>query len=193
MVVSLLTAILWRVELHLRWGWMSLDWIGPFHWAFPLGMGVFLAWMSIALKGREPRTRYILFAATGILGLLAYFGGAMAMMWAYSRWLWFCPPWQAYAFAVSPIVLYAILGSSYFLIVHRFLSPSRATMWTGILVFALAFPLAELILWATRHIGGHDTINAIKSGYVFPIVAFSLGLPLIKDIRQAPGLKNEIA
>jgi hypothetical protein len=190
MVVSLLTAILWRVELHLRWGWMSLDWIGPFHWAFPLGMGVFLAWMSIALKDKEPRTRYIILAATGILGLSAYFGGRMAMMRAYSRWLWLCPPWQALAYAVSPIVLYAILGTFYFLIVHRLLSPSRTSMWTGILVFAVAFPTAELILWATSHIGGPNTINAIKSGYVFPIVAFSLGLPLIKDIRQAPALKK---
>lgn len=174
----------------MRWGWASLEWIGPFHWAFPLGMSVFLAWMSIALKDKETRTRCIILVTTGILGLSAYFGGPMVMMWAYSRWLWLCPPWQAFAYAVSPVGLYAILGAIYFLIVHRLLSPSRATMWTGILVFALAFPIAESILWATRHIGGSSAINAIKSGYVFPIVAFSLGLPLIRDIRQAPALKT---
>lgn len=38
-VVSLLTGILWRAELEIRWGWTSLDWIGPFHWAFPVAAG----------------------------------------------------------------------------------------------------------------------------------------------------------
>lgn len=184
LAVSIMTAILWRVELHFRWGWTSLDWIGPFHWAFPLGIISFLAWMSMALKDENPPVRLILLATTFVLGLVAYFGGSITMMWAYSRWLRFSPRWQALAYTVSPEVLYTILGAAYFLIVHRLLSPSRSILCTSVLVYTLAFPIAICLLWALGHIGGHNTINAIKSGFVFPIVAFSLGLPLIKENSQ---------
>lgn len=183
-VVSILTAILWRVELHFRWGWASLDWIGSFHWAFPLGIGAFLAWMSSVLKDKDARARQIILAATFILGLAAYFGGSITMLWAYSRWLWLRPGWQALAFSVAPEVLYAMLGAAYFLIVHRLLSPRRSILWTGVFIYAIAFPIAIMLLWAVRHMGGPNTINAIKSGFVFPVVTFSLGLPLIKDNGQ---------
>lgn len=184
-VVSILTAILWRVEIYYRWGWYSLDWIGPFHWAFPLGIGLFLAWMAMALKDKKLRVRNNIIAATFILGLVAYFGESITMMQAYSRWLLICPRWQALVFTVLPIVLYAILGSTYFLIVHRFLSPTRLILWTGVFVYALSFPIAIMVLWAIGHIGGANTINAIKSGYVFPVVAFSLGLPLLEENGRA--------
>lgn len=182
--VSILAAILWRVELHYRWGWYSLDWIGPFHWAFPLGISAFLAWMSTALKKQEPRVRNIILATTCILGLAAYFGGSFTMTQAYSRWLWLGPRWQAVAYTLSPIALYAILGAAYFLIVHRLLSLGRKIFWTGVFVYIAAFPMAIMLLGAINHTGGANTTNAIKSGYVFPIVAFGLGLPLIKLHNQ---------
>jgi hypothetical protein len=185
-IVSFLTAILWRGEIHLRWGWYSLDWIGTFHWAFPLGIGVFLSWMSATLKDKDRRLRYIILATTFILGLAAYFGGSTTMMWAYSRWLGFCPRWQVLAFFLSPAVLYVFLGVVYFLIVNRLLSRSLSTTLAGIIIYAAAFPIAIMLLLVTSHIGGPNIINAIKSGFVFPIVAFGLGLPLTKESGQ-PG------
>lgn len=185
-IVSLLTAILWRVELHFRWGWSSLDWIGPFHWAFPLGMGIFLAWMAAMLKDKDHQSRNFMLAVTFILGPVAYFGGSTTLIWAYSRrWLRTCPQWQDIAILFSPGVLYAILGLAYFLVVNRLCSPNRFAMRTGAIVYAAAFPTAILLLWATSHIGGHNTINAIKSGFVFPIAAFGLGLPLTKENHQS--------
>jgi hypothetical protein len=147
--------------------------------------------MSMALKDKDPRARRIILATTVILGLVAYFGGSITMIWAYSRWLWLCPRWQALVFSVSPEVLYVLLGATYFLIVHHLLSPSRSILWTGVFVYAIAFPIAIMILWAMRHIGGPNTINAIKSGFVFPIIAFSLGLPFIKGNSQPGNRKNE--
>ena len=179
-VASIMTTILWRAELHYRWGWYSLEWIGPFHWAFPLGIGTFLAWMALALADEDFRVRQILLTTTFLLGLAAYFGGSETMMRAYSRGLWIYPRWQAVALLVSPEVLYAILGAAYFLIVDRLVAPARSALWTGICLYAFAFPVTIILLWATSHIGGPNIINAVKSGFVFPIVAFSLGLPLIK-------------
>jgi hypothetical protein len=184
-VVSILTAIVWRVEIDYRWGWYSLDWIGPFHWAFPLGLGAFLAWMAIALKDTKLRVRNIIVAATCILGLVGYFGGSAAMMLACSRCLWPCPQWQALVFSISPAVLYAILGTIYFLTIHRLLSLNRSFLWVGVIVYATSFPIALILLWVIQHLGGANAINAVKSGYVFSIVVFSLGLPLLKENGQS--------
>jgi len=177
--VSLLTGILWRLELQLRWGWASLDWIGPFHWAFPVAAGVYLVWMAHELRGVGPRSRQIVLAVAFILGLAAYFGGGLTMMWANYRWIGFLPRWQALAFMALPAILYVILGAVYFGTVHRLVSPSPGVFWTSGVCYAVAFPAALFLLWATQHRGGPDVIHAIKSGVVFPIIAFSLGLPVL--------------
>jgi hypothetical protein len=137
--------------------------------------------MAVVLKDQIPRVRNIIIATTCIIGLVAYFGGSITMMQAYSRWLWLCPPWQAFVFSIFPQVLYAILGATYFIVVNRLLSPKRSILWGGVFVYAVSFPIAIMLLWTIRHIGGANIINAIKSGYVLPIVVFSLGLPLIKE------------
>jgi hypothetical protein len=89
-----------------------------------------------------------------------------------------------FAATFSLEIAYAILGAVYFFIVYRVLSPARPCFWGGILGYAAAFPLALLLLMATHHRGGPNTIHAVKSGFVFPIIAFSLGLPLMKRNGQ---------
>lgn len=177
-LLSLLTGILWRLELHLRWGWASLDWIGPFHWAFPLAAGAFLAWMTCQLRSSMPRTRQVALGVTAVLGLAAYFGGSIAMEWANNRWIVLLPRWQCLLYMASPVFVYLVLGAVYFGMVSRIVSPSLSCVAGGTICYALAFPIAVLLLWLTDHKGGSDTIHAIKSGFVFPIITFALGLPL---------------
>ena len=185
--VSMLTGILWRLELNMRWGWASLDWIGAFHWAFPIGAAAYLIWMATKLRTASPRSRQRMLRLSIVLGLAAYFGGSITMMWANYRWLGLGPKWQVILFLSSPAIFYAILGAVYFSIAYRLLSPSRSSFWGGVLGYAAAFPLALLLLWATHHKGGPDTIHAVKSGFVFPIIAFSLGMPLMKrNGQQSP-------
>lgn len=193
MAVSVLTGILWRMELHLRWGWASLDWIGSFHWAFPIAAAAYLIWMATELRSAPPRSRHLMLGLSFVLGVAAYFGGSITMMWANCRWLGLGPRWQVMLFMASPAILYAALGAVYFFIVHRVLSPDRPPFWGGMLGYVAAFPLALLLLWATHHKGGPDTIHAIKSGFVFPIIAFSLGLPLMKRNGQSPAPYNSPA
>jgi hypothetical protein len=109
------------------------------------------------------------------------------MMWASSRWLGLGSRWQVILFMASPAILYAILGAVYFAAVHRIVSPARAALWGGVLGCAAAFSLALLLLWVTNHKGGPDTSHAVKSGFVFPIIAFCLGLPLVRSVAPIAG------
>ena len=136
------------------------------------------------MRSASRRSRYLVLGLSIVLGAAAYFGGSITMMWANSRWLGLGPKWQVILFMASPGILYAILGAVYFLTVYRLLSPTRSNFWAGVLGYVAAFPLALLLLWATHHKGGSDTIHAIKSGFVFPVIALSLGMPLMNRNDQ---------
>lgn len=81
--VSLLAGILWRLELHARWGWASLDWIGQFHWAIPIASIVFLAWVWVNTGQMTCLKRSALLGV--LLGLAAtgYFVGSQIMFGEY--------------------------------------------------------------------------------------------------------------
>lgn len=178
LVVSLLTGILWRLELHLRWGWASLDWIASFHWSFLAATVLYLAWMARRLMALPGRRNAVIIGATIGLALTAYFGGSAAMFRAYTRWFGFSFDWRAVVYALAPALLYLFVGAAYFALVQWLLQPSLLRLWTGALCYILAFPAAIMLLWVTAHRGGPDVVHAIKSGFVFPFITFAFGFPL---------------
>lgn len=182
--VSLLTGILWRAELELRWGWASLDWIGAIHWAVPVGAGAYLAWMLYELRDLPPQRRQLMVVLSAALGVAAYVGGGTAMAWANNRWVGLLPRWQCSMILVSPVVVYAALGAVYYTAAAHLASPSRAGKVAGAVLYIAAFPAACFLLRITEHRGGFDSIHAVKSGFVFPFIAFGLGLPLA--LRKKP-------
>lgn len=180
-----MTGILWRAELETRWGWASLDWIGPFHWAFPVAAGLYLLWMFRELRELSERKRQLVLGVTAVLGAMAYFGGSTAMSWAYSRWIGLLPQFQCISHISSPLVVYAVLGAIYFTMVAKATSPTAVGTAAGVICYALAFPVALFLLWVTDHRGGADPIHAIKSGFVFPLITLALGLPITMRTRTA--------
>jgi hypothetical protein len=183
--ISLLTGILWRVELEARWGWATLDWIASFHWAIPFGGTVYLFWMHSQLRDLPRRKRQVVLAVAVFCAILAYFAGGTAMAWAWNRWIGLLPRWQSLIYRASPFIAFAIIGVIYFMTVARLAAPSPISIVFGAVCYALAFPTAILLLWLTDHKGGPDTIHAIKSGFVFPIISFGLGLPVTMRPRTA--------
>lgn len=53
-LTALLSGIAWRVELELRTGSASLDWIGQFHWAIPIGVLAFILWVLSVTRVQRP-------------------------------------------------------------------------------------------------------------------------------------------
>jgi hypothetical protein len=53
-------------------------------------------------------------------------------------------------------------------------SLSRLALSVG--VFLLAQPVARLTLELTGHVGGSDSIHAIKSGFIVPLLVMGLGI-----------------
>ncbi len=162
-----------------------MDWIGPFHWAFPCAAVLFLVWMWHELRDASARTRRNILLMTAVMGLAAYYVGGTAMAWACNRWILLLPRWQCVSSMMSPVVVYALLGLIYFITVGRLTSPSIAGIAAGVACFALAFPIALILLWITDHRGGPDPIHAIKSGFVFPVISFGLGLPITMKNRTS--------
>ena len=184
-VVSLTTGLLWRAELEIRWGWASLDWIGQFHWSFPIAAGIYLFWMNQELDWLAERKKRLVLGTALVLGVMAYFVGGTAMSWTYNRWIGLFPRLQCISYMLSPVVVYAVLGTAYFIAVAKLASPSVVGTIVGGVCYVLAFPVALLLLWVTDHRGGPDPIHAIKSGFVFPIIAFALGSPITMTKRAA--------
>ena len=113
------------------------------------------------------------------------------MMWANSRWIVLYPEWLMLSYKAAPAVLYCVLGTVYFLTLRRFASLSHAVLVRGAICYLIAFPVAMFLLWLSQHKGGVDAINAVKSGFVFPIIAFGLGLPLVEEQCDQPNMDGK--
>lgn len=141
--------------------------------------------MNRELRDLTERKRRLVLGVALLLGVLAYFVGSTAMAWAYNRWIGLLPRLQCISSMLSPVVVYAVAGLVYFATVAKITSSSAVGTVAGVICYALAFPIALLLLWVTDHRGGPDTIHAIKSGFVFPLIAFALGLPITMRKRTA--------
>ena len=182
--VGLVTAVLWRVELHLRWGWASLDWIDHFHWAVPLGAALCLYWMWAATRSTQRINQISFLTLAAGLGLTGYVIGGRLMYLSYGRWLLPPPAWMIIPILVSPWILYVMLGAIYFIALWRLgMAQARLTI-LGAALYLLACPLALLLLWLTHHPGGADMVHVVKSGFAFPWIVFGLGLPLVPISRN---------
>ena len=178
-IVGLATGVLWRVELEMRWGWASLDWIDSFHFAAPLGVALVLGWMAWVMRDLPQRSRIRLLAGIGLLGAIGYFAGPLAVTIHSSRWLGMMPIWQGVPMYLSPFIVYGALGVFYFGSIWYFVKPGRAGLVAGVILYVMALPIAGSILWMVNHRGGADLIHAFKSGFIFPPLVWALGMPLV--------------
>jgi hypothetical protein len=182
-ILALAAGIGWRLELELRWGWQSLAWINGFHWAVPVSIMLCIGWAVWVGRVRER----VVFAAVLV-------GFAFAVFTAIS----FAFPLY---FAAGPtaVITDVIFGKSGRLV--RFLVP---LLWASVplmfcwicrffgapitiaqslasaLLFVLSWPVAVFVRTFFEQQGSPDTIHALKSGFVIPLLILSLAFPLLR-------------
>ncbi len=176
LVVAILSALLWRAEIELRWGWTSLSWIADNFYSAPAICLLFSIWLYFVPCSRpnEKIPRSVLAFAGGLLGYLIYQNSFGAIYGTVGLGL-FLPFWVAAASLVFLVVPLAICAVAYWFTPYF----QRRYFILTPLLFAAAFPIAIFLLWITDHRGGPNTIHAIKSGFVFPFLLIAAGLPFL--------------
>lgn len=193
-VVAFADAILWRAEVEWH-GWGGLFWISYFHWAIPIGAVLFLLWLFFFCELVPRPNRPVFFAVLAAFCILSYKPILWSLQWHYEEGplayyrLMFLRPIHLFLQRSAVFIIYPAIPCSVWL-VARF---SRIRISTGrfivsLLIWLASVPLACLALAIIDHVGGSDSIHAIKSGFVIPPLVFALGLlfcPLGR--RQLPG------
>ncbi len=184
-VASLLGGILWRLEVEWH-GWNGYGWTGYFHWAVPVALLMCLAWLHG--RGDIPRGwRRPLFLLV-IAAMLV--GWGIVMRFALYYHLNFGPGavverlrlgqyrYRLYASMVFPLLPMAplLMGAVGRLFGKRM---HWGLIGLGALFHVLAVPLSLFLLVVLRHDGGADTLNAIKSGLIWPWIIAGLCLPYL--------------
>lgn len=180
LMVGTLSAILWRVEVEYH-GWEGLIWVSYFHWAIPCGVLLFATWLCF-FCGVKPFKKRVLFVSIFILfSAVSYVLTYDSVTVYYSGWIGLIElPWW-YWIRLYLIYLIVPSVSILFLVISRLFSDS-VTLRRSVLslsVYALAFPVAILLLEITQHRGRPDVLHAIKSGFVIPFLILSLGIPFV--------------
>jgi hypothetical protein len=168
LLLAVSAGIAWRVELERRSGWDGLAWIGYFHWAVPLCVGLFIAWTVWAARVRHPAVFVLAltcFAAAG------YSVVSLAVHLMYSRF----GSIKTFGIAISVWPLIPLL---FCLLFGAPISLGRAIGSTAL--FVVSWPAAIFVRGFFEQIGAPDVIHAVKSGFVIPFLILSLGFPLLR-------------
>lgn len=182
-LLALLCGALWRAELEWRWGWASLAWAWKFYAAFPLGIACFVAWVVRITRVRETAK----FAAS----LVVFFVCALEFFWFYLRYAgvaWIDPSPDSLIFTIWMLpVFWALLPLAFGWVCRYFgVRVHFGLHLLSSVLFIVSWPLAVWLLDIVDHRGGANLIHALKSGFVIPLLVFSLGFPLL-FVRRGDG------
>lgn len=181
LVFALISGLLWRLEVEYR-GWAGLGWLRYFHFAIPLGFGLFILWGN-ALLPVPSKERLWLNIGVLVYGIMLYRLLNTCLTYTFAQGRadymlilqtpdWALTPLRYAVFALIPLIpigAYAILRVFKLNIRFRYLLMS-------VLLMVLAAPISVLILELIHHKGGQDYIHAIKSGIVVPWCFLAVGL-----------------
>jgi hypothetical protein len=183
LTVGVASAAIWWAEVHLR-GWDGLEWINYFHLAAPFGTLLFLVWLNFhcGIPNLPKRLAYL--SSVIVFAVGAYLVAGWSLWWHFGGitvWMPF-DEWPL-TFKLSLFSIYLIfpaipLG---FLLLSRCFGVHyrKLGIALGMATYALAIPLAMLIIVIVRHKGQADSIHAIKTGFCIPFLMAGLGLPFV--------------
>jgi len=177
-LIGLIAGVLWRLEVEWH-GWEGLVWTTYFHWAYPAGVLLFVAWLSAfcGVAGLKFRIAFILI-------LFFYFAAVYPIVENSAKELFYrnifmgSPSWWDRRFSI--FIIFPLVFWIFLCIARIFKAPM--SLKGSILSFGLyllSFPIAELLLALFHHRGGADTLHAIKSGFVIPLMVLSFGFPFV--------------
>lgn len=184
---SFLSFIFWRIEVEYH-GWHGLTWLSYYHLAIPASLFLFLLWINIFFDFGKKKNRIkinILLIFWMVVGTISisYFlvtsfqyriGGFSSIVSLFE------PFWKSFLRNINQFILvpfFPIIA----LLSLRFVKIRIpiTNLFGALLLYLLAFPIAIFLLNIIPQRGTSDLIHAVKTGFVFPFLFFSLGMPLI--------------
>jgi hypothetical protein len=190
LLLALTAGLAWRIELELRSGWASLAWLGYFHWAAPIFVAAFIAWVAVFAAVRR-RAAFV--SAVVGLAVVAYDIAEIAL-----RFFFDAGPSAAFT-AVSlghgdlgvgigrfevlrwlSLAAWSLIPLSFCLLCRLFGAPvTLPRALCSAALFVVSWPVAVFVRGFFEQHGSPDGIHALKSGFVVPFLVVSLGIPLL--------------
>ncbi|MBX7227474.1 MAG: hypothetical protein K1X55_15675 [Chitinophagales bacterium] len=194
-LVSLVGGLIWRAEVEYH-GWEGLIWIGYFHYAIPLAYGLFILWANIFLQ-ITIKKRVLLNIAPIIFGVIIYLLLKLWLVYRYSSGMTgllmevLSPRWKLILIRYSIFIIIPLIPIGTFFILKMFkIKIPLKTLVISIICFIISIPLSIALLELVNHKGGSDFIHAIKSGFLIPLWAFSIGILIDGHVRTTK--KDEV-
>ncbi len=188
LALSVLAGGLWRAEVELH-GWAGLTWLGYFHLAIPISIGLFIAWAAWAAPSRTRRSRLGVVLGLCLLAPPGYLLTAVGLSVAFAS-----GPSSMFmlSMSLSPAVRALLIGVLLSIPLLCVLLIARlggaAVSWRRVVaslaLASLAWPAATVPLRLLDHRGGADLIHALKSGLVVPLVVIAFGLAFLAPPRD---------
>ena len=176
--IAVIAGVVWRLEVEWR-GWAGLVWVGHFHLAVPVAVGLFLAWVARWVDAASGRHRVAIVGALSAYALVAVPATKLSLEMAYGRWAmaswaeWLTLWW----WLLAPTTMAGLL------VVCR-AAPGWRRWAVSQAGFVLALPVATAFLaWFPQH--GHNMLHTIKSGLLMPLLVMALGAGVPVRARPA--------
>jgi len=186
LILAILCGTIWRIEVEY-YGWTGLKWITYFHFAIPIGFGLFLLWANCFFD--LTISQRILINLTAILfGILLYFGLAISLTYLFntgpSAFLMEMqtPEWKSTLYRYSIFILIPLIPIVTYFILRIFrIRKSLKNLLYGIIGVIVSVPISVILLELLNHKGGQDYIHLVKSGFIIPLWVISIGLIIIGE------------
>ena len=174
-LLSLISAFLWRIEIELRWGWAGLEWLSGFHYSALVICLLFSLWLHYftpCFPARDSVGRSILAFGAGLSSYFVYY---FAFSVIYGRF-----PSPALFHIGSLVLILIAIPLGVCLLAKHFSIGFPKFYWVLVpLLFAASFLLSSVLLSITNHPGGNDVVHAVKSGFIFIGFVIAAGVPFL--------------
>jgi hypothetical protein len=164
-----------------------LLWLTYIHVAIQVGIPLFLLWANTQIVVTLNK-RIVFNVLAIVLGYTAVIALDLALSWTFSREpssmfsLVQYPRWVVVVIALSPLLSLPLtsLGAIFILQLVGYRTKMKYLLWSTGLIW-VSIPICQGLLRVTNDVGGSDLIHTVKSGFIFPLLAFSVGFVIAKS------------
>lgn len=180
--MGLLCGGLWRAEVAWH-GWTGLRWLGYYHLAVPIGVVLFLVWLAMFSAVSPVWKKVFFLAAAALLAVVLHVVVSFALYFHFAYGPTSMPaflthgPDRMSAFGRILYFVYPGVPVLAWGVARVFgVRASLRRLALSVAVFLLALPVARAALDLSGHVGRPDSIHAIKSGFIVPLLMIGLGI-----------------
>lgn len=189
-----LAGIIWRIEVEY-YGWEGLIWIGYYHKAIPIALGLFLIWANISIQLNIKRR-----IGLNLVGIILGLGVLYTLELSFVRTFITGPAAMFYLMGDDPLkhlILFPFVLPLILPVSMALLSRIFGIVCNGwfIALSTIAMSLSPFIciylLDVLDEKGSPNDIHAIKSGYLMTAWFFSIGLVFILHRTKKPAIDGK--